>query len=64
MEYVGTGQGLQLLVPVPNGLPTHATVELQLFHTLQELYHLLSELLFLTLASINALTKAVDLQRA
>lgn len=64
MENVGTGQGLQLLVPVPNGLSTHATVELQLLDTLQELHHLLSELLLLPPASINPLTQAVNLQCA
>lgn len=62
MENVGTGQGLQLLVPVPDGLSTHATVELQLLDALQELHHLLCELLLLPPASINPLAQAVNLQ--
>lgn len=64
MENVGTGQRLQFLVPVPNRLPAHATVELQLFHALQELHHLLPDLRLLPLAPMNPFTEAVDLQRA
>lgn len=64
MENVGTGQRLQFLVPVPDGLPAHATVELQLLHALQELHHLLPDLSLLPLAPINPLTEAVHLQRA
>lgn len=56
MENVGTGQRLQFLVPVPNGLPAHAAVELQLLHALQELHHLLPDLRLLPLAPINPLT--------
>lgn len=50
------------MVPVPDGLPTHAAVELQLLYTLEELHHLLSELRLLPLASIDALAQAVHLQ--
>lgn len=63
MENVGTGQSLQFLVPVPDGLPTHAAVELQLLHTLQELHHLLPDLRLLPLAPKNPLAEAVHLQR-
>lgn len=63
MEDVGTGQSLQFLVPVPDGLATHAAVELQLLHALEELHHLLSELRLLPLAPIDALAQAVHLQR-
>lgn len=51
------------MVPVPDGLSTHAAVELQLLDTLQELHHLLSELLLLPPAAINPFAQAVDLQR-
>lgn len=51
------------MVPVPDGLSTHAAVELQLLHTLQELHHLLPELLLLPPGTINPLTQAVHLQR-
>lgn len=63
MEDVGTGQRLQLLVPVPDGLPTHAAVELQLLHALEELHHLLPQLRLLPLAPVDALAQAVHLQR-
>lgn len=64
MENVGTGQRLQFLVPVPNGLPAHAAVELQLLHALQELHHLLPDLRLLPLAPMNPLAKTVHLQCA
>lgn len=60
---MGAGQSLELLVPLPNRLTTHATVELQLFYTLQELHHLLSELILLLPAAVDALREAVYLQR-
>lgn len=63
MKDVGARQRLELLVPLPDCLATHATVELQLFYTLQELHHLLSELILLLPATVDALGQAVDLQR-
>lgn len=60
---VGARQSLELLVPLPDWLATHATVELQLFYTLQELHHLLSELILLLPATVDALRQAVYLQR-
>lgn len=62
VENVRAGQGLQLLVPLSDRLPTHATVELQLFHALQELHHLLSQLILLLLTAVDAFTQAVYLQ--
>lgn len=62
VENVRAGQGLQLLVPLSDRLPTHATVELQLFHTLQELHHLLPQLILLLLTAVDAFTQAVHLQ--
>lgn len=64
MENVGTGQRLQFLVPVPDGLPAHAAVELQLLNALQKLHHLLPDLRLLALAPVDALAEAVHLQRA
>lgn len=64
MENVGTGQRLQFLVPVPDGLPAHAAVELQLLHALQELHHLLPDLSLLTPAPMNPFAYTVYLQRA
>lgn len=62
VENVGAGQGLQLLVLLPDGLSTHAAVELQFFHTLQELHHLLPQLLLLLLTAVDVLHQAVNLQ--
>lgn len=64
MENVGARQSLQLLVPVPDGLSTHAAVKLQLLDTLQELHHLLSELILLLQVSVDAFTQTVNLQSA
>lgn len=64
VENVRAGQGLQLLVPLSDRLPTHATVELQLFYTLQELHDLLSQLILLLLTAVDAFTQAVHLQDA
>lgn len=52
---MGARQSLELLVPLSDRLATHATVELQLFYTLQELHHLLSELILLLFATVDAL---------
>ena len=58
------GQGLQLLVPLADGLAAHPAVELQLLHALQQLDHLLPELLALPPAAEHALAQAAHLQSA
>lgn len=63
MEDVGTWQGLELLVLLADGLATHAAVELQLLHTLQEFHYLLPQLALLPLLAENPLVQAVHLQR-
>lgn len=59
---VGAGQRLQLLVPLPDGLAAHAAVELQLLHALQELHHLLPQLLLLLAAPVDPLAQRMGLQ--
>lgn len=63
VKNVGARQSLELLIPLPDRLATHATVELQLFYALQELHDLLSELILLLPASVDTFWQAVYLQR-
>lgn len=61
---VGTGQGLQFLVSVPDRLSTNAAIEFELLNALQELDHLLPDFFLLLAALIDSFAQAVDFQGA
>lgn len=61
---VGTGQGLQFLIPVPNRLSTNAAIEFELLNALQELDHLLSDFFLLLTTLVDSFAQAVNFQRA
>lgn len=64
MEEVGARQRLELVVLLPNGLSTHATVQLHLLHAFMELHYVVTQFSLLPLRAIDPFTKAVELQQA
>lgn len=64
MENVGTGQCLELVVPVTNGFTTHATVEFHFLNTFVELHYVITKFPLLTLCAIDPFTEAMNLQQA
>lgn len=64
MEEVGARQRLELVVLLPDGLSTHATVQLHLLHAFMELHNMVTQFLLLPLCAIDPFTQAVELQQA
>lgn len=64
MEEMGARQRLELAVLLPNGLSTHAAVQLHLLYTLVELHHMVTKFPLLSLCAIDSFTQAVKLQQA
>lgn len=64
VEDVGAGQGLQPAVPLADGLPAQAAVELGLLHALVEAHDVGAQLPLQPLAAVDALAQTVQLQLA
>lgn len=61
---MGAGQGLQAAVPLADGLPAQAAVELRLLHALVEAHDVRTQLALQPFAAVDALAQAVQLQLA
>lgn len=61
---MGAGQGLQPAVPLADGLPAQAAVELGLLHALVEAHDVGAQLPLQPLAAVDALAQTVQLQLA
>lgn len=61
---MGAGQGLQAAVPLADGLPAQAAVQLRLLHALVEAHDVRAQLALQPFAAVDALAQAVQLQLA